>query len=81
MVKKESQVVYSLNQIAYLMLLGFEPKFKSDNNILWYAVFENSNALEQAVVNWRNEKLQLPIHDFLNEYKILRKTLNELRGE
>lgn len=54
MVKKESQVVYSLNQIAYLMLLGFEPKFKSDNNILWYV--DNQLGGLQNTVNTLTEK-------------------------
>lgn len=73
------QVVYSLNQIAYLMLLGFTPKFKSDNNKLWFAVFMNSPELQAALEDWKQEDLQLPIHDYLTIYKQLRDKLNELR--
>ena len=71
--------VYSLNQIAYLMLLGFHLELKSDNNKLWYGVIESSPEVLEAINEWRNPGLCIPIHGYLNMYKELRENINRKR--
>lgn len=72
--------VYSLNQIAYLMLLGFRPNMASDNNKLWYATFDITNDIEKAIGDWRDENLVVPIHQYLNKYRELRNEIDKKRG-
>ena len=71
--------VYSLNQIAYLMLLGFHLEFKSDNNKLWYGIIESNPEVLEAINKWRNPGLCIPIHEYLNMYKELRENINGKR--
>ena len=71
--------VYSLNQIAYLMLLGFHLELKSDNNKLWYGIIESSPEVLEAINKWRNPGLCIPIHEYLNMYKELRENINGKR--
>ena len=71
--------VYSLNQIAYLMLLGFHLELKSDNNKLWYGIIESSPEVLEAINKWRNPGLCVPIHDYLTVYKGLRENINGKR--
>lgn len=71
--------VYSLNQIAYLMLLGFHLELKSDNNRLWYGIIESSPEVLEAINKWRNPGLCIPIHEYLNMYKELRENINGKR--
>lgn len=71
--------VYSLNQMAYLMLLGFHLELKSDNNKLWYGVIESSPEVLEAINKWRNPGLCVPIHEYLNMYKGLRENINGKR--
>lgn len=71
--------VYSLNQIAYLMLLGFHLELKSDNNKLWYGVIESSPEVLEAINKWRDPGLCVPIHEYLNMYKELRENINRKR--
>lgn len=71
--------VYSLNQIAYLMLLGFHLKLKSDNNKLWYGVIESNPEVVEAINKWKDPNLCIPIHDYLNMYRELRENINRKR--
>lgn len=71
--------VYSLNQIAYLMLLGFHLELRSDNNKLWYGIIESSPEVLEAINKWRNPGLCIPIHEYLNMYKELRENINGKR--
>lgn len=71
--------VYSLNQIAYLMLLGFHLELKSDNNKLWYGIIESNPEVLEAINKWRNPGLCIPIHEYLNMYKELRENINGKR--
>ena len=71
--------VYSLNQIAYLMLLGFHLELKSDNNKLWYGMIESNPEVLEAINKWRNPGLCVPIHDYLTVYKGLRENINRKR--
>ena len=71
--------VYSLNQMAYLMLLGFHLELKSDNNKLWYGVIESNPEVLEAINKWRNPGLCVPIHDYLTVYKGLRENINGKR--
>lgn len=71
--------IYSLNQMAYLMLLGFHLELKSDNNKLWYGIIESSPEVLEAINKWRNPSLCVPIHDYLTVYKGLRENINRKR--
>ena len=71
--------VYSLNQIAYLMLLGYHLELKSDNNKLWYGIIESNPEVLEAINKWRNPGLCIPIHEYLNMYKELRENINGKR--
>ena len=71
--------IYSLNQMAYLMLLGFRLELKSDNNKLWYGIIESSPKVLEAINKWRNPGLCVPIHDYLTVYKGLRENINRKR--
>ena len=71
--------VYSLNQIAYLMLLGFHLELKSDNNKLWYGIIESNPEVLEAINKWRNPGLCIPIHEYLIMYKELRENINGKR--
>ena len=71
--------VYSLNQIAYLMLLGVHLELKSDNNKLWYGIIESNPEVLEAINKWRNPGLCIPIHEYLNMYKELRENINGKR--
>ena len=71
--------VYSLNQMAYLMLLGFHLELVSDNNKLWYGVIESNPEVIKAISKWRDPGLCVPIHEYLNMYKELRENINRKR--
>lgn len=71
--------VYSLNQMAYLMLLGFHLELKSDNNKLWYGIIESNSEVVEAINKWRDPGLCVPIHDYLTVYKRLRENINGKR--
>ena len=71
--------VYSLNQIAYLMLLGFHLELKSDNNKLWYGIVESDPKVQDAIDKWKDPSLCIPIHEYLNMYRELRENINRKR--
>lgn len=77
---KKYITIYSLNQLAYLMLLGYCPTLTSDNNRLWYGILDYTPDVQKAIEDWRNENLVVPIHQYLNSYKELRENINEKRG-
>lgn len=76
---KKYLCIYSLNQMAYLMLLGFHLELVSDNNKLWYGVIESSPEVIKAINKWRDPGLCVPIHEYLNMYKKLRENINRKR--
>lgn len=76
---KKYLCIYSLNQMAYLMLLGFHLELKSDNNKLWYGIIESNPEVLEAINKWRNPGLCVPIHEYLNMYKGLRENINGKR--
>ena len=71
--------IYSLNQMAYLMLLGFHLELVSDNNKLWYGIIESDPRVLEAIGKWRDPGLCVPIHEYLNMYKELRENINRKR--
>ena len=76
---KKYLCIYSLIQMAYLMLLGFHLELKSDNNKLWYGIIESNPEVLEAINKWRNPGLCVPIHDYLTVYKGLRENINRKR--
>ena len=76
---KKYLCIYSLNQMAYLMLLGFHLELVSDNNKLWYGIIESNPEVLEAINKWRNPGLCVPIHDYLTVYKGLRENINRKR--
>ena len=76
---KKYLCIYSLNQMAYLMLLGFHLELVSDNNKLWYGIIESSPEVIKAISKWRDPGLCVPIHEYLNMYKELRENINRKR--
>ena len=67
---------YSLNLMAYLRDKGFNIEVKTDNGYKFYAIFEPTKEVLDAIYAYKKDK---ELHLFLQAYKELRKEINEMR--
>ena len=74
--------IYSLNLIAYVaMRTNLTPTIGRDENGVFYATFPEVRGVAYAIRDWKNNKCNVEIHTFLNEYKDLRERISKIRKE
>lgn len=78
----EEKKVYSLNLSAYIMFAtGEQPEYKTEDGAIYYCVFPTTDAVKQAVIEFKNPDLEIKLHDYLELYKVIKNNIYELRGD
>lgn len=79
---RKYRICYSLNQAAFIMhTTGVQPGVFRDTNGLYYAVYDETPEVKEAVAKWHTPDLTANLHEYVACYAVIRKTIAAKRKE
>lgn len=81
MEQNQSKRIYSLNKIAYIAYrTNLTPSLLLDEENHYYGVFPECSGVELALEEFRQKKVRVELHRYLNEFRVLKVEIFNLKS-